>query len=87
MAAITSTFQENSAPARLPRDSSRSTRGIPPSRVPAGHMYLQNAGTGSLVAILNTMGSSITNTIRITYFSFDKIRVTRFFLSLGTGIL
>ena len=46
MAAHRAAFQVNRHPARARDSGRRANRGRPPSRVPAGQMYLQKAGTG-----------------------------------------
>ena len=61
----------------------RSVCGIPPSRVPAGQIYLQNHGCPSPVISITNTGRRITNTRRIKYLNhrrnFSPGRVLIFF--------
>ena len=63
------------------------SRNIAPSEVPAGHMYLQNAGRATPWAMPYQAVMPMTKTPRITYLSHESARVTRFFLSFGVGSL
>ena len=58
-----------------------------PSRVPAGQIYLQKAGSGRSLARPKYRGTAITNTARIPYFSQESARVIRLLRIFGTGIL
>ena len=66
----------------------KSTKGMPPSSVPAGQMSLQNQGEPWPRMSVRNMGSRITKRIRMAYFSFRSIlsprKVRSFF---GKGIL
>lgn len=52
------TFHENSTLIILRRCSSFITNGIPASKVPAGHKYLQNPGTFKITGIMMTKTAS-----------------------------
>ena len=56
------TFQINKLPVNACSGSFIITKGTPASNVPAGQMYLQNPGSNK------TIGITITNTTKITYF-------------------
>ena len=53
-----------------------------PSTIPAGQIYLQNAGSGMFAYIYIT-GRMITNTTRITYFKYENALVKLLFQILG----
>ena len=77
-----------SQPTALRMDLFSSTRGIPPSSVPAGQISLQKYGAPWPMISTTNMGSMITNTRKITYFSFRRSlspRNVRIFF--GKGIL
>ena len=59
---------------------------IAPSSVPAGHMYLQKAGTGVFLSEYK-IGIINTKNTKITYFKYDKTLVNFDFLSFGVLIL
>lgn len=61
-----------------------SNRGIPPSRVPAGQIYLQKAGSPTPAKFLSATGRIKTKTKRITYFMYFA-NLGRW--NLGEGIL
>ena len=81
IAARTNTFHEKRNPSSGLNCSFAIVRGIPPSMVPAGQMYLQKPGTAF------TSGIMITNPINMTYFRYERILVILLFLIFGTGIL
>ena len=58
-----------------------------PSKVPAGQIYLQNAGSGRFSFRPYAIGITATNTARITYFRYEQIRVVRDLRIFGVGIL
>ena len=77
-----------SQPTALRMDLFSSTSGIPPSSVPAGQISLQKYGAPCPMISTTNMGSMITNTRKITYFSFRRSlspRNVRIFF--GKGIL
>ena len=77
-----------SQPTALRMDLFSSTRGIPPSSVPAGQISLQKYGAPCPMISTTNIGSMITNTRKITYFSFRRSlspRNVRIFF--GKGIL
>ena len=61
-----------SQPTALRMDLFSSTSGIPPSSVPAGQISLQKYGAPCPMISTTNMGSMITNTRKITYFSFRR---------------
>ena len=81
-------FHMYSQPTALRMDLFSSTSGIPPSSVPAGQISLQKYGAPWPMISTTNMGSRITNTRKITYFSFRRSlspRNVRIFF--GKGIL
>ena len=81
-------FHMYSQPTALRMDLFSSTSGIPPSSVPAGQISLQKYGAPWPMISTTNMGSMITNTRKITYFSFRRSlspRNVRIFF--GKGIL
>ena len=81
-------FQTYRAPSALRIDLFNSASGIPPSSVPAGHISLQKYGEPCPIMSTKNIGSKITNTANITYFSLrsslSPLKVRIFF---GKGIL
>ncbi len=59
------TFHLNKKPTAALRFLFISTRGIPPSKVPTGQMYLQNHGFPNPVISITNIGRIITKTARI----------------------
>ena len=62
-------FHIKSHPIALRIDLFNSTSGSPPSSVPAGQISLQKYGAPCPMMSTTNIGSRITNTINITYFS------------------
>ena len=60
VAASRTSFQLYRKPAAARIELSRRTRGIPPSRVPAGQIYLQNQASPSPVISIMHIGSNMT---------------------------
>ena len=74
-------FHVNNVPNIAAIDGLPRASGIPPSIVPAGQIYLQNAGYSFIAE------STKTKTTNITYLSFDNAFVILFFFIFGDGIL
>ena len=81
MMTATETFSENRVPVSSRSDSFFASSGNDASIVPAGHMYLQNAGVCSITGNMNTNSTNIKN------FVLDKSFVILFFFNFGDGIL
>ena len=75
------TFHVKRHPVSVRRTGFLNTSGIPASKVPAGHMYLQKPGASFQRGMIRT------NANRTIYLNSERIRVTRLFLIFGTGIL
>ena len=65
-------FQAYKNPIVLLKDSFNSTRGIPPSKVPAGHINSQKYGFDNPNSLVTNIGKIITNTNNITYLRYFK---------------
>ena len=87
MTAITINFHINNPPACARMPSLANTNGMPPSRVPAGHIHLQNAGTETPFFAKKYRGNAMTKTNSIPYFNRDSQRLHLPFLIFGAGIL
>lgn len=79
-------FQEKRSPKASRRASFAIPRGIAPSSIPAGHMYLQKYGDESPSLSTRREGSSMTKTTRMKYLRYVR-RVILFVESFFDGIL
>ena len=77
----TNTFQVKTLPSIPLTEGLVIPKSTPPSRVPWGQINLQNPGT------LKQSGTITTKTTKTTYFKYDNILVTLFFLTFLPGIL
>ena len=73
--------------AKKPEFSGFAKSPTPPPKVPAGHIYLQNAGVAAPVVMEITIVSITTNTASKTYFRYERMRVALFFFNFGVLIL
>ena len=81
-------FHIKSHPIALRIDLFRSTSGSPPSSVPAGQISLQKYGAPCPMMSTTNIGSRITNTTRITYFSLrNSLSPRNVRIFFGNGIL
>ena len=81
-------FHLNKKPIAFLKDLFNKTRGMPPSKVPAGQMNLQNHGSPSPVISTTNKGRRITKIARITNRKYRKnFSPGRFLIFLTKGIL
>jgi len=68
--ASTASFQLNSNPRAALIELSARARGMAPSRMPAGHIYLQKNGFESPTSSITIIGNSTTKTANTKYFTY-----------------